>query len=143
MNRFKLVGKIKPKCSLEIQNSPFSIGLEKLDRKVFAPNRTYDKLALLGAKRVRLQSGWMRTETKKGVYDFSWLDQIVDNLISRGLKPWVTMCYGNPLYTDMAKQVFGAVGCPPVKTDQEKLAWKNYCTAFANHFKDRISEFEV
>lgn len=97
MNRFKLVGKIKPKCSLEIQNSPFSIGLEKLDRKVFAPNRTYDKLALLGAKRVRLQSGWMRTETKKGVYDFSWLDQIVDNLISRGLKPWVTMCYGNPL----------------------------------------------
>ena len=46
MNRFKLVGKIKPKCSLEIPNSPFSIGLEKLDRKVFDPNRTYDKLAL-------------------------------------------------------------------------------------------------
>ena len=62
---------------------------------------------------VRIQSGWERTEQEKGVYDFEWLDSIVDNLLERGLVPWINLVYGNGLYDDDAAKVFGAVGCRP------------------------------
>ncbi len=61
-----------------------------------------------------------RTEKEKGVYDFAWLDEIVDNLVKRVLRPWMCLCYGNPVYTEEAKEVFGAVGCPPIKTEEER-----------------------
>lgn len=49
---------------------------------------------------MRIQSGWQRTEQEKGIYDFAWLDDIVDNLLKRGLKPWMCLCYGNELYDE-------------------------------------------
>lgn len=143
MDRLIKIGKVKPITSSENDDMTFGIGLEKLDRDIFDPRQTYDKIAALGVKRVRLQSGWMKTEQKRGVYDFKWLDDIVDNLLKRNLKPWLCVCYGNPLYTEMAKEVFGAVGCPPVKTETERVAWYNYCKALAKHYKGRISEFEI
>ncbi len=66
----------KARKASEIKNSRIGIGFEKLDRKVFNPEKAYDKLAMIGA--VRIQSGWERTEQEKGVYDFEWLDSIVD-----------------------------------------------------------------
>ena len=143
MNRFVKIGKIKPKSSNEIESSIFGIGFEKLDRKVFEPNCAYDKIALLGVKHARVQSGWMRTENERGVYNFEWLDDIINNLLSRGIKPWLSLSYGNPLYTPKAKEVFGGVGCPPIKTEKEKQAWVNYCTALAEHYKGRVIEFEI
>ena len=65
----------------------------------------------------RIQSGWQRTECKKGIYDFKWLDDIVDNPCKRGIEPWICLCYGNDLYTKAAETVFGAVGVPPISTD--------------------------
>ena len=89
MERLIKIGKIKPRKASEIKNSRIGIGFEKLDRKVFNPEKAYDKLAMIGAKWVRIQSGWERTEQEKGVYDFEWLDSIVDNLLERGLVPWI------------------------------------------------------
>lgn len=92
------VGRVTPKKSVDIKKSKLGIGFEKLDRNVFDPEKAYDKLALVGVKWVRIQSGWQRTEREKGVYDFAWLDSVVDNLIERGMKPWICLCYGNELY---------------------------------------------
>ncbi len=143
MHRLIKVGKIKPLASIDSKNTKFGIGLEKLDRNVFDPSKTYDKLGELGAKYVRLQSGWARTEKQENVYDFSWLDEIVDNLISRGIEPWLCMCYGNGLYTEKANEVFGCVGVPPIFSEREKTAWANYCKATAKHFEGRIKMYEV
>ena len=143
MDLAKPVGKIKTIKSTETDFMKFGIGLEKLDRNVFDPSKTYDKLHALGVKRVRIQSGWMRTEKKEGVFDFAWLDEIVDNLLSRGMKPWMCLCYGNPLYTESARVYYGGVGCPPVKTETERKAWARYCEALAEHYKGRVDEFEV
>lgn len=137
------IGKIKPKSSNEIKHSKISLGFEKLDRDVFDPEKAYDKTAELGVKWARIQSGWARTEKQRGVYDFEWIDKVVDNLLIRGIQPWVCLCYGNPLYTEMAKEVFGAVGCPPIFSDEEKTAWKNYVTAFVEHFDGRINRYEI
>ncbi len=143
MERLIEVGRVKPVAADAKKCNRFGIGLEKLDRDVFDPEKTYDKLADLGTYYVRLQSGWARTEREEGYYDFEWLDKIVDNLMSRGMKPWFCLCYGNPVYTESAKEYFGAVGCPPIHTEHEREGWANYCRAIALHFRGRVSDFEV
>ena len=50
MERLIKIGKIKPRKASEIKNSRIGIGFEKLDRKVFNPEKAYDKLAMIGAK---------------------------------------------------------------------------------------------
>ena len=143
MFRLKKTGMVKSKCASEVVSSRLGIGFEKLDRAVFDPEKAYDKLANIGVKWVRIQSGWARTETEKGKYDFAWLDSIVDNLIRRGLKPWMCVCYGNGIYDELAQKVFGAVGCPPIRTEEQKTAWANYCTALAAHYAGRVEHFEI
>ena len=55
----------------------------------------------------------------------------------------MSVCYGNALYGGMASEVFGAVGCPPIHTDEQREAWANYCTALSGHFRGRVDHFEV
>lgn len=143
MERLIKASKITPKRADQIHDSRLGIGFEKLDRGLFDPEKAYDKVAALGVKWVRIQSGWMRTEKEKGVYDFAWLDDIVDNLLSRGLRPWMNVVYGNPLYTKFAAPYFGAVGCPPLDTEEERIGWRNYCMALSEHFAGRVEYFEI
>ena len=143
MDKLIKIGKIEPKNSKDIKRSKIGLGFEKLDRDAFDPEKTYDKVAACGVKLARIQSGWQKTEREKGVYNFAWLDSVVDNLLSRGVEPWICLCYGNDLYTEAAKTVYGAVGCPPIHTEEEKTAWANYVKATVEHFKNRIRYFEV
>ena len=143
MERLTKIGKLPRLSSSEIKSSRLGLGFEKLDRAVFDPERAYDKVAATGAKWARLQSGWARCEREEGVYDFAWLDKIVDNLASRGVEPWICLCYGNPIYTELAVPVFGAVGCPPISTERETNAWLAYVRATVEHFKDRVRYFEI
>ena len=142
MKRLKKIGKVPVKKSSEIAFSRIGVGFEKLDRALFDPEKAYDLVAGLGVKYARIQSGWMRTETKKGVYDFAWIDSIVENLLSQGIEPWINLCYGNPLYTELAGQFFGGVGCPP--TEKEALdAWLSYVQALVRHMKGKVEKFEI
>ena len=139
----KKIGSVKPVSSSEVEFSRLGIGFEKLDRAVFDPEKAYDKVAAIGVKWVRIQSGWQRTETEKGVYHFEWLDDIVDNLIRRGLKPWMNLCYGNKLYDEEAATRFGAVGCPPNQNEEQINAWCAYVRAAVAHFRGRVDWWEV
>ena len=143
MERLKRIGSLPRRSSGEIASSRIGIGFEKLDRGVFDPEKAYDKVAEAGAKYARIQSGWARTEREEGVYDFSWLDTVVDNLISRGIQPWMCLCYGNPVYTELARKVFGAVGCVPNSTEREMAAWLSYVRATVEHYKGRVALFEI
>ncbi len=143
MERLTPVANVKFHNSKVKSASRIGIGFEKLDRDVFDPYKAYDKVADLGVSWVRIQSGWMRTETEKGVYRFEWLDKIVDELLSRGLEPWVCLCYGNPVHTPHAAKFFGAVGCPPVETEAEREGWRNYVSAAVKHFAGRVTYWEV
>lgn len=143
MERLKKIGTLPRLSSQEITTSRLGLGFEKLDRAVFDPNMAYDKVAAAGAKLARLQSGWARTEKSEGVYDFAWLDEIVDNFLSRGIEPWICLCYGNPVYTEAAKGSFGAVGYVPTSTEREMSAWISYVKATVEHYKDRVKYFEI
>ncbi len=143
MERLKKIGSVKAVHSLQVGKSTLGLGFEKLDRNVFDPEKAYDKVAALGVKWIRIQSGWARTETEKGVYRFEWLDSVVDNLLRRGLIPWLCLCYGNGLYDEAAAKAFGAVGHPPVKTQEQKAAWAKYVEATVTRYKGKITWFEV
>lgn len=143
MEGLRKIGRIKPRHARDVVSSQLVIGFEKLDRAVFDPGKAYDKIAALGVKWVRLQSGWARTEKEKGVYDFGWLDDVVDNLRARGLRPWICLCYGNALYTPEAGEYFGAVGCPPLNSAEALAAWRAYVSALAGRYRGRVSDYEV
>ncbi len=143
MERLIRVGNVPAKGASQITKSRIGIGFEKLDRNVFDPEKAYDKVAAIGVKWVRIQSGWQRTEIEKGVFDFAWLDRIVDELRRRGLVPWICLCYGNGLYTPAAREVFGAVGCPPIHTEEEREAWARYVTTLTARYRGKIPYYEV
>ena len=142
MERLIRTGKVRTYSSAEITHSRIGIGFEKLDRGMFDPEKAYDKVAATGAKWVRIQSGWARTEQEKGVYSFEWLDRIVDNLIRRGMRPWICLCYGNGLYDEEAAKIFGAVGHPP-RTEEQYRAWDRYIKAVVSRYRGKVQWYEV
>ena len=92
----------------------------------------------LGVGAARIQSGWARCEQKKGKYEFGWLDEAVDGLCEQGIRPWMCLAYGNPVYG--AQKSLGS----RIFTDEETLrAWERYVTAVARRYKGRVSEWEV
>lgn len=137
------IGKLKCRPSSEIARSKVSIGFECLDRELFKPEPCYDPLWKTGAKYARCQTGWSRCEKEEGVYDFSWLDAVVDNLRARGIEVWFNVGYGNPLYMKNIPNKTG-VGCVPLYFGEKCLtAWKNYVSALAAHFAGRVRLFEL
>ena len=139
----KKIGTLKTYKSSEIEDSIVSIGFECLDRKLFNPERCYGPLAESGVKYARVQTGWAVCETERGVYDFKWLDDIVDKLIAGGIKPWFNVGFGNPLYMPNVPNPT-AVGCVPLYYgDEATNAWLSFVGALTRHFASRIKEYEI
>jgi polysaccharide biosynthesis protein PslG len=137
---FKELGKIKTLSSNEIETSRWSVGGETLDRDYANYHEYKSYLGPSGAKRVRLQGGWAKCEKVKGVYDFTWLDEIVDDALSQGVSPWIQPSYGNPIYEGGGQAIL-AGGIP---TSEEALkAWDNWVYALLSRYKDKVKEWEV
>lgn len=137
------IGKLKTYTSKEIEKSFVSIGFECLDRDLFKAEECYDPLAKAGVKYARCQTGWAKTEKVKGVYDWKWLDDIINNLCSRGIKPWLCVSFGNPVYMGELPNPTG-VGCVPLYFGEETLeAWKKFAREVAARYKDRVEYFEI
>ena len=94
----KQIGWIATRHAKDIESSDWSVGCETLDRDQAKFSVYKDYVGELGAKHGRLQSGWAKCEKQKGVYDFAWLDECVYGLNEQGVKPWMCLCYGNPIY---------------------------------------------
>jgi hypothetical protein len=138
---FKKLGKLAAKKSTAISSSRLGIGFETLDRDMWNVEHAWPVLEDLGVKHARVQTGWAKTETAKGVYDFAWLDAIVDKLLERGVQPWLSVSYGNSLYTPTATP--DGTGFPPIYTDEERTAWTAYVKALTEHYRDRITHYEI
>ena len=155
------LGKFPVKSSPDLQNNPMGIGFETLDRDTFDPAKFYDLIGESGVKHARCQTGWLKCEKQKGIYDFLWLDDLVDELGKRGIKVWFSLSFGNPLYTPvpeyeaeraeakrtgkkLSSRVRGYVGEVPLYHGAEAMTgWLNYAKALARHFRGRVNEFEI
>lgn len=146
------IGRTPSRHAKDIARSPLGIGYETLDRRTFDPTWTFKLVAEAGVKWARCQTGWIRCEREKGVYDFSWLDEVVDGLSAEGVQTWFSVSFGNPLYTPndkfenaLAKAkadgvlapgwARGYVGEAPLYHGEEAMdGWKRYVRELARHF---------
>lgn len=131
------VGSIRLKKPKDIKSSPFGIGCETLDRELWDPKEVYPFLTDLPVKWARLQTGWNRVEREKGKYDWKWLDESVDGLISRGIQPFFNVGYGNKFYTE------DEMGYHPMDKPEALKAFKAFVAALAKRFKGRVSHYEI
>ena len=137
----KEIGRLAVRDAKDIKSSKWSIGCETMDRDYADWNAYKSFLGPLGAKHGRLFSGWAKTEQEKGKYDFAWLDHQVREMAAMGVKPWICLSYGNPVWGSdfrlgmRVKQV----------TDNAEAfdAWIRYCTACVERYKDVVDEWEV
>lgn len=132
------VGTMVTKPSDGTGHSRWCIGCETLDRDYGDFSAYKEYVGELGLGYARIQSGWAKTETEKGKYDFSWLDVIVDGLLEEGVKPVMTLCYGNPVYG--ATKNLGSV---IFDDDTTMQAWLKYVNATVRRYKDKVARWEV
>lgn len=137
--RLPELGYLATKPSDGSGHSRWSIGCECLDRDMGDFNEYRKFLPELGVGYARIQSGWAKTEQKKGKYDFTWLDDIVDGLYQEGLRPWMCLCYGNHLYSDTGKSLNAALITEGAVMD----AWCRYVKAVVTHYKGKIVMYEI
>lgn len=136
----KRLGTLTPKNVRQIGSSRWSLGCETIDREYADYNSYKEYLVPLGIKRIRLQGGWARTEKTPGIYDFAWLDQIVNDALARGLQPWLETDYGNPIYPGAGGSTLNG-GFP---TSPEGLAaWDRWVEAMAVHFQGRVRDWSM
>lgn len=135
------------RTSKDVESSPLGAGFELLDHRT---GYIFEKVLPIaknsGIKWARLQSGWQRAETVPGVYDFGWLDEIVDGLREAGIQPWFSLGFGNGLYMDGAEPIppHGNYFFSPTRFGEKGITgWQNYCKAMVEHFKDRVFHWEV
>ncbi len=134
------LGQLKTKSTDEIHGSNWLIGCETLDRD-YADYDEYKKyLKPLGIKILRLQGGWAKTEKKRGVYDWKWLDHIIDDAVSRGLRPWLQTGYGNSVYPGAGGENLGA-GMP--LSEEGSAAFERWVTAMVTRYRDKVTDWEV
>ena len=131
----KRVGTLKPRAANEIRGQNWRLGCEILDRDYMNFDEYREFVAPLGIRLVRLQGGWAKCEKVKGVYDFAWLDHIVDYLRGQGVECAIETSYGNPIYAGGGTQDL-AGGFP---TSEEGLAgWDAWIDALTKHFAGRV-----
>ena len=132
-------GKIEPRHSDLSRPSWWSIGCETLDRDYSVFENYKQFVGQTGAGYARLQSGWARTEKEKGKYDFAWLDAQVDGLLEQGLHPWISLSYGNPIYTDGGTDLNAGI----FGEGKVMQAWEKYVAAVVKHYKGKVEMYEV
>ncbi|GAA1000555.1 hypothetical protein GCM10009555_103740 [Acrocarpospora macrocephala] len=130
------------RTTAEITSSRLGIGFETLDRRMFTAERVYPHLSRLGATWARVQTGWSRSETEPGRYDFAWLDEIVDSLAAAGVETMFSVTFGNELYMPGVPHE-SAVGYVPLYYDGAVPAWTAFVRALAERYRGRVTHWEV
>lgn len=137
---FPAIGRVVPRAAREIVSSPWSIGGETMDRDFTVYDHWKKYLGPLGAKGVRLQAGWAKCEKVKGVYNWAWLDAIIDDAKAQGVQPWVELSYGNTIYPGGGGIGLGD-GFPA--SPEALAAWDRWAQALVRRYKDRVFEWEI
>ncbi len=136
----KRIGTITPRTTGQIKSSRITIGCEVLDRDLTVFDNYKAYLPCLGAKKARIQAGWAKCERVPGVYDWKWLDDIIDFLTANDIEPWFELSYGNPAYPGG-----GGTGLlnSLMTSEDGYRAWDRWVEAAVIRYKDRVTEWEI
>ena len=135
-----VLGTVRARGARKIAGSLIGIGAETIDRDFVDFSEIKDHLEPLGAKTVRLQAGWAKCEPEPGVYNFGWLDEIIDTVIEAGMEPWLETSYGNPIYEGGGgASLHGGMPTSEVALD----AWDRWVAKLAKRYAGRVRQWEV
>jgi len=136
----KRIGTITPRSTREIKSSRITVGCETLDRDYTVFSAYKDYLPPLGVKKIRLQAGWAKTEQARGVYDWKWLDEVIDYALANGLEPWLEASYGNPVYEGGGgNNLLNSLMTSP----EGYAAWDRWVEAMATRYRGKVKEWEI
>ena len=139
-NEYRPIGLLLPKTVNEVKATNLTVGCEVLDRDYANYDEYKTYLPTLGMKKISLQAGWAKTEKVKGVYDFAWLDHIIDDALARGMEIWLQTSYGNPIYEGGGNINLGG-GMPT--SPEAKQAWNRWVEAMATRYLGKVHEWEI
>lgn len=92
-----------------------------------------DALAAVGYRVIRMDFSWGGTERKKGEYDFSGYDKLVESMSRRGIRCLFILDYGNRLYDN---------GTAP-HSPEAQAAFAKWAGAAAKHFAGKGILWEI
>jgi len=134
------IGTVRPRSADQIAGSNWTLGCETLDRGFAIWDEYKGYIVPLGIKTIRLQGGWAKTEKVKGVYDFAWLDTIINDARGMGLNILLETGYGNPIYPGGGG--FDLAGGFP--TSEEGLAaWDRWVEAMAKRYAGKVRDWAM
>ena len=93
----KKIGCLKPKSVREVGPSNFTIDGAPVDRDFVDFDKYRDYLEPLGVNKIRILTGWAKSERERGKIDVAWLDHIVDWCLAHGIEPLLELSYGKPI----------------------------------------------
>lgn len=136
----KRIGTLKPRSTTAVASARITVGCETLDRDYTDFNAYKAYLGPLGVKKIRLQAGWAKTEKVKGVYDWKWLDEVIDYAVANKIEPWLETSYGNPAYEGGGgTNLLNSMPTSP----EGYAAYDRWVTALVTRYKDRVHEWEI
>ena len=146
---FDMIGHMPDRDANDTKSTFFSAGFESagFEKSDMPGDGIVPYLAAAGFKRARISFVWRNMEAKRGVYDFSEADRLVDALISAGMRPWFYGGYGNELYNgniDVQNRLQSTFREAPCYHGAEAVeGWNNFIRALAQHFKGRVELYEI
>ena len=132
-------GTLRPRSTHEIKSSNWMLGCECNDRDLVDFDDYRRFLSPLGIKVIRIQGGWQKCEKVKGVYDFAWLDHIVDAAAEEGITCYLDTEYGNTNYYNGGNDL----GAKFPSTPEALRGWDNWVDALSRHFKGRVRDWSM
>ena len=138
--QLKKIGCLKPKSVKEVGDSNFTIDGAPVDRDFVDFDKYRDYLLPLGVNKIRILTGWAKSEKVKGKIDVAWLDHIVDWCLAHDINPLLELSYGNPIYPGAGSA--GLSGGIP-NTPEGLKEWDRWVDFLANHFKGRVKEWAM
>ena len=136
----KKIGCLRPRNVAEVGPANWTIDGSCPDRDFCDFDKYCDYLPALGVAKIRIMTGWAKSEKVRGVIDVGWLDHIVDWCRGHGISPILELSYGNPIYPGAG----GAGLKDGIPNSPEGLAaWDRWVDYLGGHFKDRIGEWAM
>ena len=136
----KKIGCLRPKSVREVGPSNFTIDSACVDRDMVDFDKYRDYLVPLGVNKIRVMTGWAKSERERGKIDVAWLDNIVDWCLAHDIEPLLELSYGNPIYPGAGGAGLGH-GFP--NTPEGLKEWDRWVEFLANHFKGRVKEWAM
>ena len=134
------IGTLRTRSAKEVGAANWTIDAGPVDRDFVDFDKYRDYLPALGVAKIRLMTGWAKSERKKGTMDVAWLDGIVDWCKAHGIEPILELSYGNPIY-EGAGGAGLRDGIP--NTPEGLAAWDRWVDFLGGHFKGRVREWAM